>query len=170
MRRSSSATHQEMSIRELLTTHCAILEELRRRGVVRSSNNPTGDYAEWLVASKLGLQLAPKSAKGFDATDANGIRYQIKARRVTANNPSTQLSVIRDITSCNFDVLIAVIFSDTWDVAAAARIPREAVSNLATFRSHVNGHVMHLRKTTFSVAGVEDITAVLCDSLYGRQS
>ncbi|MGF6971520.1 hypothetical protein OKW43_008615 [Paraburkholderia sp. WC7.3g] len=156
-----SVIHPGLSIADLLATHCSALDELRRRGVVRSGNNPTGDYAEWLVSSKLGLQLAAKSVKGFDATDANGTRYQIKARRVTADNSSTQLSVIRNLAGEDFDLLVAVVFDSAWNVAVAAKMTCEAVSKLATFRHHVNGHVMHLRRTVFSVAGVEDITALL---------
>ncbi|MGY6258135.1 hypothetical protein ACXIVK_32200 [Paraburkholderia caledonica] len=156
-----SVIHPGLSIADLLATHCAALDELRRRGVVRSGNNPTGDYAEWLVSSKLGLQLAAKSVKGFDATDADGIRYQIKARRVTADNSSTQLSVIRNLAGEDFDLLVAVVFDSAWNVAVAAKMTREAVSKLATFRHHVNGHVMHLRRTVFSVDGVDDITTVL---------
>ena len=73
----------ELTIAELLATHSAVLDELRHRNVIRSKNNPTGDYAEWLVSTKLGLTLETNSVKGFDATDLHGLRYQIKGRRAT---------------------------------------------------------------------------------------
>jgi hypothetical protein len=41
-----------LSTRELLSLFARILEELRRRKVVRSSNNPVADYTEWLVAKR----------------------------------------------------------------------------------------------------------------------
>ena len=156
-----TADWSTLCVTELLSAHCAILDELRKRDIVRSKNNPTGDYAEWLVSTKLGLRLENKSAKGWDAIDANGVRSQIKGRRVTPDNPSTQLSVIRDLDSKDFDILIAVVFDEAWCVRSAAKIPHDVVSKLATFRKHVNGHVMHLRPSVFSFASVENITSLL---------
>ena len=37
---------KDMSLQGLLALYVGIMEELRDRGVVRSSNNPTGDIAE----------------------------------------------------------------------------------------------------------------------------
>lgn len=150
-----------LSIAELLSAHGALIEELKRRGVLRSKNNPTGDYAEWLVSERLGLTLENNSAKGYDATDAVGVRYQIKGRRVTQDNPSTQLGVIRNLERMEFDFLVAVVFDADWRVIRAAKIPHGVVGELATFRSHINGHVMHLRPSVLVVHGVEDVTAVL---------
>ncbi|HKR42537.1 MAG TPA: hypothetical protein VJU59_23180 [Paraburkholderia sp.] len=150
-----------LSTPDLLAAHSSVLNELRRRGVIRSSNNPTGDYAEWLVSSRLKLSLADKSVKGYDAIDENGVRYQIKARRTSPDNSSTQLGVIRNLEGNDFDVLIAVVFDNEWNVSMAASMTHEAVGRVALFRKHVNGHVMHLRKSTLSVAGVRDITSDL---------
>lgn len=153
----------DLTIAELLGAHSAVLSELRRRGVVRSENNPTGDYAEWLVSEKLGLALETNSAKGFDATDSQGLRYQIKGRRVTRDNRSTQLGVIRNLESANFDFLVGVIFGEDWRILHAAKIPHRTVSTLAMFRTHQNGHIMHLRPSVLDVPGVEDISDALRD-------
>lgn len=153
----------ELTIVQLLAAHSAVIDELRRRGIVRSKNNPTGDYTEWLVAEKLGLTLERKSSKGFDAADANGVRYQIKGRRITPDNPSVQLSAIRGLGNNGFDFLIGVIFDANWNILYAAKIPHGLVTNLAAFRSHVNGHVMHLRRTIFTNPLAEDITNILRD-------
>lgn len=144
---------------ELLARHGAILAELKRRGILRSKNNPTGDYAEWLVSARLGLTLATNSAKGFDATDGDGVRYQIKARRITPDNPSTQLGVIRNLEGADFDILVAVLFDAEWRVLRAARIPHAAVGVLGRYRPHVNGHVMHFPPGLLQREGVLDLTA-----------
>ena len=52
---------------ELMNLYAEILAELNRRNVVRTYNSPVGDYAEWLVAEKLGLVLEHDSQKGYDA-------------------------------------------------------------------------------------------------------
>lgn len=148
----------ELTIAELLATHSAVLDELRHRNVIRSNNNPTGDYAEWLVSTKLGLTLEINSAKGFDATDSQGLRYQIKGRRVTPENKSTQLGVIRNLDGKDFDFLVAVIFDANWQVRYAAKIPHQTVPLLATYRPHVNGHTMYLRPAVFDNPNVEDVS------------
>lgn len=152
-----------LTIAELLVVHGAVLDELRQRNVVRSKNNPTGDYAEWLVSTKLGLTLETNSAKGFDATDSQGLRYQVKGRRVTPENRSTQLGVIRNLDGKDFDFLVAVVFDVNWQVRYAAKIPHQTVPLLATFRPHVNGHIIHLRPAVFGNPDVEDISRILRD-------
>jgi hypothetical protein len=153
-----------LAIIELLTMHSAVLAELRGRGVLRSSNNPTGDYTEWLVADRLGLHLNKNSEKGCDATDADGAKYQIKGRKLSQSNASTQLGVIRDLDKQEFDFLIAVIFETNWQVKCAVKIPHTAIATLASYRKHVNGHVLHVRPSLFQVTGIEDITSRLRDT------
>lgn len=151
------------TISELLSLHGAVLDELKTRGIVRSKNNPTGDYAEWLVSKRLGLALEPNSAKGFDATDSQRLRYQIKGRRVTPDNPSTQLGIIRNLDGRDFDFLVGVVFDADWKVLRAAKIPHDVVRTLTTPRPHQNGHIMHLRPAIMDVPGVTDISAALSD-------
>lgn len=77
---------------------------------------------------------------------------------MTSQNPSTQLSVIRALESSAFDILIAIIFDDLWNVVHAVKIAHEMVFKIATFREHVNGHVMHIRRQELAYPGVEIIT------------
>lgn len=153
----------DFTVAELLATHSAVLDELRRREVVRSKNNPTGDYAEWLVSTRLKLTLEKNSAKGFDAVGIDGTRFQIKGRRMTPDNTSTQLGVIRNLEGKDFDFLVGVVFDKDWQVLRAAKIPHQAVVGLASFRPRINGHIMHLRPAVFADATVEDISAMLRD-------
>jgi len=60
---------------------CDLLTELRRRNIVRSSNNPTGDYGEFVFATAFGWTLNGNSSADTDALDSDGIRHQIKCRR-----------------------------------------------------------------------------------------
>ena len=55
---------------ELLHLYGRLMEELRQRELVRSSNNPVSDYAEKIVCERLKLSLMGKSRKGYDAIDA----------------------------------------------------------------------------------------------------
>src|SRR5690606_22222507 len=80
-----------LSVAELLVLHAQIGEELRDRGVVRSANNPTGDLAEYLFCRAFNWKQAPNSERGYDAIGSDGIRYQIKGRRIHRRNKSRQL-------------------------------------------------------------------------------
>lgn len=112
---------------ELLSLHSEILTQLRSRGVIRTKNNPVGDYAEWLVSNALGMTLLSNSSAGADAIDADGKKVQIKARRVTPDNPSRQLSALRNYEAADFDYLIAVIFDETYNILDAYKIPHEVI-------------------------------------------
>ncbi|WP_374437231.1 hypothetical protein [Inhella sp.] len=90
----------------LLSAYASVLHLLRHHGIVRSFNNPVADVAEWLVSNKLALKLAANSAKGYDAQDESGTRYQIKARWLATTRSSKQLSAIRDLVDKPFDYLV----------------------------------------------------------------
>jgi hypothetical protein len=129
---------------ELLKLQAQATQELRQRNIVRTLNNPLGDYAEWLVSNALGLKLANNSSSGYDAIDDEGNKFQIKAWRVTLNNPSKQLSAIRSLQAKDFDTLIAVIFNEHFDLLESFAIPHEVIDELATYRQHVNAHILQL--------------------------
>jgi len=57
----------------------AILSELKSRGVIRTENPPVGDYAEYLVATAFGRQLAPNSEKSWDVLSNDGEKLQVIA-------------------------------------------------------------------------------------------
>lgn len=145
----------------LLRQHCQILSELKRRQILRTGNNPTGDYAEWLAAQKLGLKLQGNSAKGFDAVDASGRRYQIKARRIEADTPSIQLSPMRNLTQMEFDDLLVIIFNADFEVKEALIVPHAVALAASKHRDHVKGHVLLVRDSLRQREGVKDVTEQL---------
>lgn len=130
---------------ELLQLYGKLMEELRQRKLIRSSNNPVSDYAEKIVCERLSLSQATKSSKGYDAIDENtGMKYQIKARRLTRHNKSRQLGVIRNLNQKLFDYLIAVISDESFRPIEIWRIPRETIPKYARYSRHQNGHILIL--------------------------
>lgn len=148
----------ELTDRQLLDLHCLVMEALRQRGVVRSSNNPVADYTETLVARALNAKLAVGSRAGFDAVGRDGTRYQIKGRRLTATNRSTQLSALRNLASDPFDHLAAVVYNSSLKVEYAALIPLDVVKRVGRYNSHTNAHTLHARRSLLNEPGVVDIT------------
>ena len=148
-------------IRDLLLMHSSVLQELCNRKILRTTNNPTGDYAEWLVKEHLSLTLAPSSEKGYDAKDTEGKKYQIKGRHLTAANPSMQLGTLRNLEVPQFDYLIAVIFEEDWSVKYAAKIPYSSVLTIAVPKRSVNGHIIRFHTDIFKNDDVENISEKL---------
>jgi len=130
---------------ELLATYSELMEELRQRNIIRTSNNPVADYAEKVAVERLSLKQVGKEEKGFDAVDAQGYRYQIKGRRITKHNSSRQLSVIRNLNERLFDYLIAVIFGEFFEVKEIWKIPYEFVKKHGRLSEHQNGHIFYAK-------------------------
>ncbi len=91
----------------------------------------------------LGLDLAAKSTAGHDAVDLQGIRYQIKGRRITSDNGSLQLGAIRNLDREDFDFLIGVPLDENFKVILAVRIPHAVIGEYASYKAHTNAHVLH---------------------------
>lgn len=144
----------------LLALYSAIVEELHERGIVRSTNNPVGDYAEYLTARAFDLSLAGNSSIGYDAVSDDGIRYQVKSRRLTPRNPSRQLSAIRGLEpgSDPFDFLVGILFTADFVVLRAALVPVAVVRQLAVRNDYVNAWRLILRDSVWTTPGVKDVT------------
>jgi hypothetical protein len=148
----------QSTVLELLRAHGAVLDELRRREILRSANSPISDYAEVLFCRAFGWTRAGNSAAGYDATDAAGQRYQIKARRITNAPGARQLSAIRNLAGDPFDQLAAVLFSSDFSIHRAALIPVDVVRGRVRRSAHTNSDVLHLRDDVFAASGVIDVT------------
>ena len=144
---------------DLLQTHSAVIGELRRRNVVKTENNPIGDYTEWLVCNRLGLQGGGNSQAAYDATDLQGTRYQIKGRRSEAN--SVQFSPIRKLEDHGFDFVVAVIFNEDYSVRLAVKVSYDAVPTLARYRAYINGYIPILTSKVVEQDGVVNISHLL---------
>lgn len=147
-----------LAVRDLLRMYVRVLDELRQRGAVRSTNNPVADYAEFLCGRALSLTPAPKSTKGFDGTDASGTRYEVKARRVTSYNKSRQLSAIRGLDQAHFAYLAGVLFQEDFAVWKACLVPHASVLKHSKFIKHTNSWKFELRDDVWRLPEVVDIT------------
>lgn len=136
---------KSMKPAELLRLYAELMEELRDRGLVRTSNNPVADYAEKVAVEELSLQRASKEERGYDAMDNKGRKYQIKGRRITRHNKSRQLGAIRNIDQGLFDYLVAVIFNERFEIVEMWRIPFDFVKNNVTWSKQVNGHIFQAK-------------------------
>jgi hypothetical protein len=148
----------------------AILSELKSRGVIRTENAPVGDYAEYLVATALGGQLAPNAEKSWDVLGNDDEKLQVKARVVSnpAKPGQLQLSPFR---SFGFDSAVVVLLSATdYTVSRASKVPRYVVESSAIHRQHVNGKVLFARPEIMGHPDATDLTATLRAAQTGRKT
>lgn len=137
---------KNLSVKNLLHLYANVMRELRERKILRSFNNPVADYAEYIIANKLNLELTPNSNKEFDAIDRKtDTKYQIKSRRLTQFNKSRQLGVLRNLDRTRFNFLMAIIFDEEFNVSEAYKIPKNVIKKYARFSKHQNGYILTLR-------------------------
>lgn len=86
------------------------------------------------------MDRAPASTKGYDATDDQGRRVQIKGIRL----PNRQLGILRDLEVGSFDRLIVVVFAERYQVRCIHDYTREQAVELAKFSIHQRGSVITL--------------------------
>ena len=147
-----------MSTLELLRDYARSIDTLYARGVIRT-RNVVGCYAEYLFARALRWKLESNAARGFDARDSEGCRYQIKARRITRLNKSTQLGDLPAGTQQEFDTLAAIVFEEDFTVLRAALIPAGTLVGMRT--KNVKRPRFHLRESVMNAPDVVDVTREL---------
>src|ERR1700733_729526 len=147
--------------RELLILYGQILDTLRARGTTRSANNPVADYAEGLCKKALSLTLNPKSTAGYDGMNPTGQKIEVKARRITNENGSRQLSAIRGIEKQHFDYLAGILFKADFSVMKGGLIPYAVVNQHGRKSEHTRSHRFLLMDSVWSLPGVRDITKEL---------
>ena len=148
----------QLSPMELLRLHSSAADELKRRKITRSSNNPAGDLAEYIYCSAFDWKQAPASMAAADAVCSQGIRYQIKSRRLTMANGSRQLSAIRNLNEKRFDFLAGVLFDTQYAIQRAAIIPYDVVVGRSSFQGHTNSALFMLAESVWDIEGVVDVT------------
>ncbi|PPC99401.1 MAG: hypothetical protein CTY31_10660 [Hyphomicrobium sp.] len=154
-----------LSVMDLLRAHGAVLDELRRREVVRSANNPVSDLAELLFCRAYpDWTRENNSASGHDAVCPAGIRYQIKARWLHKHNKSRQVSALRNLSNDPFDFLAGVLFDENFGIYRAAIIPLAVVKEKTKHVVHTNSGRFLLRDEIWNMLGVIDVTAKIRDA------
>ena len=143
------------SIPELLALHVKIMEELGERNVLSTGNDLTGGLAEYLFCKAFGWNREKNSNKGFDATDTDGTRYQIKGRRARGEKIRRQMSGFSDLD--RFDFLAGILFYEDYSIRRAGLIPVDVV------RHNRRGSKFFLRDKVWRIDGVVDVTACLCE-------
>ena len=102
-------------------------KKLNDLDICRTEREPTGDYAEWLIASKLNLQQAKNTVQsGYDlVSPVTGVTYQVKARRIFKEH-GYKVS-INKYNEYRFDYLILVLFKEDFSILNAYEFTYESI-------------------------------------------
>ncbi|TVY98986.1 hypothetical protein EAS64_42555 [Trebonia kvetii] len=138
--------------------------------MIRTENAPVGDYAEYLVKTALGGQLAPNSEKAWDVLGSDGEKIQVKARVVSDPPEPSQLR-LSAFRSFEFDAAVIVLLSAAdYAVSRASKVPRHVVESVAVYQQHVNGSVVFARPDIMGHPEATDLTATLRAAQSGHQT
>jgi hypothetical protein len=156
---------ENLPAEDLLRWQARLTAELRRRNITRSDNAPAGDLAEALFCRAFGWLQAPNSVKSYDATDPDGLRYQIKSRRDMGRAGNREVSALRGLDAAGFDVLAVVLFTPAYGIQRAALIPHKLVLQTARYRSHTNAYLFRATDAVLAHPEVTDVTDRLTEAL-----
>lgn len=111
----------------LMQEYANLKKKLNDLDICRTERDPTGDYAEWLIASKLNLQQAKNTVQsGYDLVSPDTrVTYQVKARRMFKKH-SYKVS-IKKYNEHPFDYLILVLFKEDFSILRAYEFTYDSI-------------------------------------------
>ncbi len=139
---------------DLIRLQTQIMDELAVRDIVHNPTQPVGDYATYLACKAFDLKREPPSTSGYDACDDEGLRYQIKFKRLMSTTDTRQLNAIKGLEQKKFDFLIGVLFQADMSIYRAALIPFDTVTRLVD----PSAKIFMLNNKVWDMDGVIDIT------------
>lgn len=147
---------------DLIRLQTQIMDELAARVIVHNPTQPVGDYATYLACKAFDLKREPPSTSGYDASDDEGLRYQIKFKRLMTTTDTRQLNAVKGLEQKKFDFLIGVLFQADMGIYRAALVPFDTVARLVD----QSAKIFMLNNKVWDMDGVIDIT----DKLKAAQS
>lgn len=125
-----------LSVHDLLRVPGEVLEELKRRGIIRG-RSVVGDIGEYLAAAMYGVELPSRGTPGFDLI-CGGLRIQVKAR-VFDFGSDWSGAKFSNLGKGGFDaVLFLALDADTFEPTMAREVPFDRVAVLMDAKGRVD--------------------------------
>jgi hypothetical protein len=122
-----------LTLSELLQLQSQIGQEIVRRGVSRTSGSIQGEIGEALALAVYGGVLAPPGTKGYDLTDAQGRKIQVKTRTLPKGVHRIFQFDCALVDSIDFDLALCIRFHrETNALDWAREYPREELLGLVS--------------------------------------
>ena len=142
------------TVRGLLRISNAAMEGLTRLGAVRTRNALIEGVAELIACECLDLTLADRNQEGFDATNAEGLRYQIKG--ICTDGNAGRTSPIRE-PHC-FEYVVVVVCARDYRVRSILNIPKDVLvgtPGLWAWSNRIQAHQVTWNRNRAAINGVE---------------
>ena len=150
---------KKLIVFELLRVHRWTLRRLMALGVIRSFNQPQGDWAEMLVKEAYNGELAETSNKGYDVIDEHRSLLQVKTRAVEEGTTSLMAS---DFRSFKFHKLVLVrLGGDDLSVQKAAMLTVDQVKDIVGWEEDQPNKRYRLRADDATMSKGDIITDLL---------
>ena len=107
-----------------------LYEELREKNIIRS-RRIVGDLGEFYGSQYLDLILSKnKNEKGVDACDGNGVKYEIKTRRVyESGRRKSKTRRLNNLVGKDSEFLVVVVLDRSFSCAGMWLMPMKNVEN-----------------------------------------
>lgn len=128
---------EDLGVNDLLRLYGGILAELKRRGITRTGDAPTGGYAEWLTWCAFGGELQPNSNKSTDLLTPRGKKIQVKSR-VVGDPPKRGERQLSPFRSWDFDYAVVILFDPAYGVRRAAQLKVAEIKSASRQDGYVN--------------------------------
>ena len=162
---------ESLSVFELLRAHRWTLRRLIALKVIRSFNQPQGDWAEMLVKEAYNGELAATSNKGYDVIDEHRSLLQVKTRAVEDDTRSLDAS---DFRSFKFDKLVLVrLNGDGLSVQKAAMLTVDQVKHIVGWEKCKPNKRYRLKADDATMSkgdSITDLLEVAAEALNRRHS
>lgn len=140
---------------EVLQLLSRVLRDLRDRGLIRSENI-VGDIGEALAATHFGVTLETGSNRHYDLETRNGVKVQVKTRRVTAHHPRVlHWSELHGVDEHGFDEFIGIVLDEDFSLREAWSAPWAAVNRLKQKKG--TGYVLAYKQAVLNDDEVREI-------------
>lgn len=120
----------EPNIQKLLNEFAKTVEELKQQSITRSSR-VVGDIGEFYASKRLDLNLSEnKTEKGIDATNSDGLTFEIKTRRVyESGRRKSETRRLNGLVGKSADFLVVVTLDRAFKCAGMWLIPMKNLTN-----------------------------------------
>ena len=118
-------------VKELILQIAELKNNLQERGVIRSEDKITADYAKWFCSKKFGLELCSEGHFSYDARSKFDERVQIKSRM----GSDTDFTITFDgLRLDDFDYLLIVFMNNkTWMIDSIYKVSIDVVRRFLSY-------------------------------------
>lgn len=142
-----------LSAFQMMQLQTQLQDELAARKIVLNPSQPVGDYAIHLACTAFDLRREPPATSGYDASNSENLRYQIKYRRLSGPQDTRQLNAIKGVEQRKFDFLIGVLFNPDMTILRAAMMSFDVAASKVDKEK-----ILLLSNKIFDAEGVFDVT------------